>query len=464
MKLSETDSPIKLILSRKYRRSFYVLICILLANIAYYFARVNWNVASGELKVLGVIKNASFSDLMSATYAANFISKLIGGYLCDAFPRPSLVLQSSLVLCCVSAFAATFFDDATPICIFWVTARFFSSLGKMGLIRIVSDYYPAAVLGTVIALTSVSGNIGESLSKIVLGSSLEIFSWKQMLNLSVGIAIALIIPTMIFARDSKKPHSFDVVDIKTNDSAFASNDKKDSTPSSPPHSIPIKKSFLVKTYRLLTNTRMILLILLNLAITCICEIIGGWSHFMMMDVLDISSGTSSSLTGLFCAFAAIGSLTGGRLIDSVPRRHRLLVNAICMALITLLVMIVYMIINNAINISDDNIKRVLCVVILSFIEFFIGPPASYIDGIFVVDSVPHDEIAFASAIVGSSGYIASISQNFLIKGWTMEDDKQWHLVYLWLVAVGVLSIIISLAFWYIDLKEIKVEKEAEDQS
>ena len=450
------DSPIKLILSRKYRQAFYVLICILLVNIAYYFARVNWSVASGELKVLGIIKNASFSDLMSATYAANFFARLIGGYLCDFSRKPSLILQSALVVSCICGLVVTLFDEAAPISVFWVTARFFSNLGKMGLIRIVSDYYPATALGTVIALTSVSGNIGESLSKIVLGSSLYYLTWKQMLYLSVSIAFTLMIPTAIFARDSNKPHSVEIVDNKVE-----SNDPKD------PQLVSItekpKLSFLVKTYRLLTEPRILLLILLNLSVTCICEIIGGWSHIMMMDVLGMNSGTSSSLTGLFCAFAAIGSLTGGRLIDSVPRRHRLLVNSIysiCMSTITLLVVFLYMIINNIIGISDLDNKRVVCIVILSFIEFFVGPPASYIDGIFVVDSVPHDEIAFASAIVGSSGYIASISQNFLLKIWTMENEKHWPLVYLWLVAVGSFSIIISLLCWFMDLKEIKVEKEA----
>lgn len=240
-----------------------------------------------------------------------------------------------------------------------------------------------------------SCNFGESISKAVLSLALGVFEaqskedgWKRMFYLTMGLSIACILPACLFVRDGRRKPSNDPaaaghaiardtqqdpfahaalekpacgkaagpgdeisgtaaqknLSITDGDVESLSANSEDGTTQGSQQRLgaPAKKKLplLSTTVRLLRNPRMLLLCLLMMVISCMREVFGAHSVSFMKDVLQLSNSFNGALTSVFCACSAVGALIGGRLIDSVPRRHRSAVNVVYMSAVAVCFLLV----------------------------------------------------------------------------------------------------------------------------
>lgn len=145
------------------------------------------------------------------------------------------------------------------------------------------------------------------------------------------------------------------------------------------------------------------------------------------------------------------------MVDSVPRRHRAWLNTFCMTMVMGALTALYLLTAGEIFVEDDRLV-IICIVLICIACFFIGPPVSFVDGIYVVDLVDASEVSFASGVVGSMGYIGPIVHNLFLPAWVKEDDANWQYVYLWALVCAGISFTSSIVYWLYDLKCRKVAK------
>lgn len=301
--------------------------------------------------------------------------------------------------------------------------------------------FPPAIIGTAIGISVVSFNIGESLSRTILGYALRLFSesWREMFYVAIGCALVCIIPSAVLVKDAST--NSPRVDFEE---AIETDDKTSETVVHEPAKSRIR-SFLM----LFTNIRMILLMLLSIQITCLKEILGGWSINYLTDALGTPGSSAAMYTGLFCVCSAVGSLIGGRIIDSIPRRHRAAVN--CLYIFGVGICACMLMLFNHPGLSIPGDPTVVSLLLISIAEFLMGPPISFVDGIYVVDLVDSSEVSFASGIVGCVGYVGPIVLNRFIGDWTREGEQRWELVYAWGLACSLGALVISCVYWAYDL-------------
>jgi sugar phosphate permease len=175
----------------------------------------------------------------------------------------------------------------------WSACRLFLSIGKMGIIKIIVLEWPSSVLGLIIALSCITNNIGDALSKVLLSFLFGQLAWKNVFYISAGTSLALAIP-VLFVRDRKPPVEKHVIS-STNLEKVEENVKESIIE-------PIGKVLFFRSIGRLMNTRMLLLMISCNAISCLCEIIGSWSINFLKDSLNVDKASAGIWTGVFCVF------------------------------------------------------------------------------------------------------------------------------------------------------------------
>lgn len=250
--------------------------------------------------------------------------------------------------------------------------------------------------------------------------------------MAAGIALVFILPTVFLIRDGNKggfedesddeasissadqetaattANRFEKVDLAEPGAAYSADSKNRSSFLPPAINTNVagptteaaavatnvvkQSSFASRCMMLLLKPRFIILCLSCLCTNIIREILCHYSLGYFQKVLKLPSSLVGSVTALFSAFSALSSFFGGRLMDSVPRRHRGIVNTLYSSGLVAFISAVYMCMEmDPIKPGDDlESKRVRLIALMTVAEFFLGPPVSFLDGLFVIDLVEHE--------------------------------------------------------------------------
>ena len=141
-------------------------------------------------------------------------------------------------------------------------------------------------------------------------------------------------------------------------------------------------------FPLLRRSRYLLLLLIAVCTTTLRELLGHWSLVVLKKGLEQSDEDTGSLTAIFSVCSALSSLIGGRIIDRVPRRNRGLVSVVY--ILALLILQICLFAFTAAAQSENialAVRVPVTVTLIAVSEFMLGPPVSFVDGIFVFELV-----------------------------------------------------------------------------
>lgn len=239
----------------------------------------------------------------------------------------------------------------------------------MSVLKMLVHYYPNNVIGTIIGISTVSCNFGDSFAKLSLSSFLLAIGrieWQKMYYLAVGLGLFLMVPTIFLVPEGSAT-------MKTNEKVVIEKDieKVPEKPKVP--LLAVNDSFISTFIRLMSCPRILLLILMCMAISVLREIIGSWSNIFLTNAkgLDMGGDMSGICIGLFPIFSGLGALFGGRLIDGVSKKNRTLVNLACMIGIMIPLIIISLICQDLITMEIET-RRILCVILMCIAELFLG--------------------------------------------------------------------------------------------
>lgn len=175
----------------------------------YYFCRSNLSVCTplirDELALQGMTADQArihLGTIVSLSALAYAVGKILGGGLTEVFGGRRSFLGGMLgSILFTIMFAA---GGAMPIfTIAWIGNRFTQSFGWLGIVRVVSRWFPYTAFGTVMGIISLSFLFGDALSRKFMMVLLRYdFTWRQVFYACAGVLAVVFLLNLWLLRET----------------------------------------------------------------------------------------------------------------------------------------------------------------------------------------------------------------------------------------------------------------------
>ena len=343
---------------------FIVLGCMFVGYMGFILARTALPVASPEMlkdPTLG-LDEASYGDIAAWGMAGMISGKLLTGVIADWLGgrRVFLVALSITALLAIAfswGTSATIFASLNFLLLFAMAASWPS------MASIISVWYPSTKYGRVWGILSVGSRLGASLSLILLGTLLTVFSWHNVFRTAGVIGLCVVAGIFFYLRANPKDVGLPALEDRV---APRGSDRQDepNTEQKPPHFLDDKNP--AEALWAFARSGRFWLICSSLMCTTVLM------DFIIFLPLYLTSfeGVSSAQAGSWAAAFPIGCLLalvgGGFIYDSVSRKGRIgllggLFGATCVCVAALWCL-------KGLPMIPDSFKFLLVIVILFFTD------------------------------------------------------------------------------------------------
>lgn len=145
----------KSLFSSAYRNALLMTLFVACGNIGYYFLRVHFDLGAHAMEEENIMTFRDYGRIKALAFGVNVFGKLFGGFLNDLINRPKLIFACSLLMCALCTVLMTWFATVDAFYILWSGIRWFTSSGRMGVIKIVSVWWPKELMGTILGFMNV---------------------------------------------------------------------------------------------------------------------------------------------------------------------------------------------------------------------------------------------------------------------------------------------------------------------
>jgi len=432
---------------KRTRWEIITLGCMFIGYMGFILSRTVLAVASPEMvndPNLG-LDEASYGDIAAWGMAGMITGKLLTGVIADWLGgrRVFLAALSITALLTVTfswSTSATYFASINFFLLFAMAASWPS------MASIISVWYPSTKYGRVWGTLSISSRLGASISMILLGTLLTVFSWQNVFRTAglIGFCIAAIsfylkanpkdvgLPAL---EDQVVPEGSDRQD-EPNTEQKASHFLDDKNPAEALWAFAKSGRFwLICLSLMCTTILMDFLIFLPLYLTS------------FEGVSSAQAGTWASAFPIGCLLALVG---GGFLYDRVSRKGRVallggLLGATCVCIAALWCL-------KALPIIPDSFKFPLVIVILFFYGFTLAP-VYYLPASIFSNEFGGKHCALLIGLVDVAGYSASML--YLIAGGRMVKTWGWQSLIQLFLAIAVVATLITIWFAFEDYRRFK---------
>jgi len=433
---------------KRKRWEVITLGCMFIGYMGFILCRTVLAVVSPEMvndPNLG-LDEASYGDIAAWGMAGMIMGKLLTGVIADWLGgrRVFLVALSVTALLTVAfswGTSATIFASINFLLLFAMAASWPS------MASIISVWYPSTKYGRVWGILSTSSRLGASLSMILLGMLLTVFSWQNVFCTAgvIGLFIAACISFYLKAnpKDVGLPALEDQVAPEGSDRQDGPN-----TEQKAPHFLDDKNP--AEALWAFAKSGRFWLICLSLMCTTILM------DFILFLPLYLTSfeGVSSAQAGSWASAFPIGCLLalvgGGFLYDRVSRKGRIgllggLLGTTCVCIAGLWCL-------KGLPMVPDSYKFPLAIVILFFYGFTLAP-VYYLPASIFSNEFGGKHCAFLIGLVDVAGYSASML--YLIAGGRMVKTWGWQSMIQLFLVIAVVATVITIWFAFEDYRRFK---------
>jgi sugar phosphate permease len=433
---------------KRIRWEIITLGCMFLGYMGFILCRTVLAVASPEMvndPNLG-LDEASYGDIAAWGMAGMIAGKLLTGVIADWLGGRRVFL----VALSITALLAFTFSWGT-------SARIFSSINFLllfamaaswpSMASIISVWYPSTKYGRVWGTISISSRLGASLSMILLGTLLAVFSWQNVFR-SAGILGLFIVAGISFFLKAKPEH----VGVRASKDRVApeESDRQDepNTEKKAPHFLDDKNP--AEALWAFAKSGRFWLICLSLMCTTILMDFIIFLPLYLTSFEGISSTKAGSWASAFpigCLLALVG---GGFVYDRVSRKGRVgllggLLGATCVCIAALWCL-------KGLLMIPDSFKFPLAIVILFFYGFTLAP-VYYLPASIFANEFGGKHCAFLIGLVDVAGYSASML--YLIAGGRMVKTWGWQSMIQLFLVIALIATLITIWFAFEDYKRFK---------
>lgn len=424
---------------------FIILGCMFIGYMGFILSRTALPVASPEMlkdPTLG-LDEASYGDIAAWGMAGMISGKLLTGVIADWLGgrRVFLVALSVTALLTVTfswGTSATIFASINFLLLFAMAASWPS------MASIISVWYPSTKYGRVWGILSASSRLGASLSMILLGTLLTVFSWQNLFRTAGVIGLCAVASIFFYLKANPKDVGLPALEDQV---APEGSDRQDEPHAElkAPHFLDDKNP--AEALLAFARSGRFWLICASLMCTTILM------DFILFLPLYLTSfeGVSSAQAGSWAAAFPIGCLLaligGGFIYDSVSRKGRVgllggLLGATCVCVAALWSL-------KGLPIILDSFKFPLAIVILFFYGFTLAP-AYYLPASIFSNEFGGKHCALLVGLVDVAAYSASLL--YLVAGGRMVVNWGWQSMIQLFLVIAVLATLITMWFAFEDYR------------
>lgn len=399
------------------------------------------------------ISNAEASYMLVLGYVASMIGKAVAGPLADTLggKKVNLVSAGGFIL------LITLFAYVGPLCrwlgipqyggnyypeylFVWFLQGFFAlGLSWVAIMAVASNWIPAAYNGRMMAILGTAPELGDAWARAYLSPVISATgSWSETCLSAARASFLLVIPMIVFVRDSPGEPTKKENKAKKEEKSFGQRLKKLFTES------PLIILLITMCAFLYGIRTMFLLYSVNYLSIVFCAEDFTHGTFHQCEINRLTVGRVAQASMLYTVFGVVGVLLSGVLKDKFPKRQRgsILVGNTLLLTVTLVVMFAY---------DMTKIPFTLATVLVGFVGFSVFGAYKTSTGAFAVDIGGKHLKATCSALMGFSSNGAAAAM-IIVKGHVGTD---WSVMFSILVVLSICSVLCALGIWMHDLKTIK---------
>ncbi len=424
---------------------FIVLGCMFVGYMGFILSRTVLSVASPEMLKdpnLG-LDEASYGDIAAWGMAGMIAGKLLTGVIADWLGgRRVFIVALAITALLTIAFSwgtsATIFASMNFLLLLAMAASWPS------MASIISVWYPSTKYGRVWGILSVSSRLGASLSMILLGTLLTVFSWQNLFRTAGVMGLCVVASIFFYLRANPKDVGLPALEDQVAPEGADRQDEPNAEWTAP-HFLDDKNP--AEALWAFARSGRFWLICSSLMCTTILM------DFILFLPLYLTSfeGVSSAQAGSWAAAFPIGCLLalvgGGFLYDSVSRKGRIgllggLLGATCVCVAALWSL-------KGLPMIPDSFKFPLAIAILFFYGFTLAP-AYYLPASIFSNEFGGKHCGLLVGLVDVAAYSASLL--YLVAGGRMVVNWGWQSMIQLFLVIAVLATLITIWFAFEDYR------------
>lgn len=418
---------------RLKRLQFGTLALLMAGYTGYYFCRSNFPVCMSkireELTAGGMTADqakiglGSIITLGALAYAAG---KFLGGGITDRLGGSRIFLAGMLgSIACTVAF--TFGGSLPFFTVAAVANRFMQSLGWVGVVRVVSRWFPHRRFGTVMGFVSLSYLFGDAISRKFMKVLLDHqFTWRGVYIATAGVLAAMFVLNACLLRES--PADAGEAEPEPNPDNLFGAEGAEARPAG-----------LMDVIGPLLRSRVFLYAcLLSIGLTLLRETFQNWTPLYFKDDLGFTDAEAADKSAWAPFFGGISVLLVGFLSDRLGKGGRALV--IVAGLMSAAVTLLFL----AMKVTHGTAFGPAAMVAL--INFLLIGPYSFLAGAVALDFGGKKGSAAAAGIIDGVSYIGAMASGLVMA--KISNVFGWSGAFAVLAAVSLVTGFVALLFYW----------------
>lgn len=416
-----------------------LMISIFIGYAGYYLVRKNFSLAMPYFIKQG-LNAAELGIAVSALSFSYGVSKFFMGIISDK-SNPRTFLSMGIILSGIANIMLAFANNTKVIIVLMILNGCFQGMGWPACGRTIAHWFSDRERGVKMSVWNISHNIVGGIIGPLSSIGIALFgTWKGIFYLPAILAIIVGIICLIFMRDTPQSCGLPPIEEFTNDYHYVSIDDTEKE-------LPVRE--ILFNY-VLNNKYIWCLAFANIFVYIVRYGILDWCAVYLITV----KGASQKLTNwcyFFYEYAGIpGILFSGWLSDKVFKGRRGPISTICMALVTVAVMVYWM--NPAGNYTVDIIALLITGLLIYVPVVLVGVAA--------IDIVPKKAAGTAAGFTGLFGYLFGTTLAGALMGRSIQNYG-WTVAFMILIISCILGTLFLSLTWNIHNRDKYLEDEEE---
>ena len=396
--------------NRRFKRMQWAsFLAVTLGYSMYYVCRTSLNVVKKPIMDADILDATQLGIISSALLFTYAIGKFINGFLADhsnvrRFMATGLLISTVAnivvgLLGIISAKGMVISQGVFYVifAILWAINGWTQSMGAPPCVVSLSRWYPLSRRGTFYGFWSLSHNLGEFFSFLLVGGLVSLFGWQYGF---IGAAIAGIIGVLLIVfllHDSPEAEGMPSVAV------MAGEETADRVKQ---HSIAVSQK------EVLRNPYVWVLAFASAFMYVSRYAVNGWGVLFLQEAKGFTLATATQIISINALLGIIGTVFSGWLSDVAFKGNRY-IPAVAAGVLEVLSLILFAFGGNAVWLNI--LAMVLFGIAIGILICFLG-------GLMAVDIVPREASGTALGVVGIASYAAAGLQD-IASGQLIDTNK-----------------------------------------
>lgn len=424
---------------RRFKRmQWSSFIAITLGYSMYYVCRTSLNVVKKPIMDAGILTASQLGVISSALLFTYAVGKLVNGFLADhsnirRFMATGLLISTvaNIVVGLLGLVSAKgmVISQAVFYVVFaflWAINGWTQSMGAPPCVVSLSRWYPLSRRGTFYGFWSLSHNLGEFFSFLLVGGLVSLLGWQfGFIGAAIAGAVGFLI-IVILLHDSPEAEGMPSVAVMAGEETAEQHKQ---------HAVGISQK------EVLRNPYVWVLAFASAFMYVSRYAVNGWGVLFLQETKGFSLATATQIISVNALLGIIGTVFSGWISDVAFKGNRY-IPAVAAGVLEVLSLILFAFGGNA-----------LWVNILAMVLFgiAIGILICFLGGLMAVDIVPREASGAALGVVGIASYAAAglqdIASGLLIDNNKIGETYNFTPALIFWIIAATLSVLLVCVVW-----------------